>query len=75
MAGGEPRKMSIMPSPDMFPVDLSPDGSELLVVDGHGRAAARAALEPSDFGWFSTPSDGCRGRNGRVVAGWKDAGL
>lgn len=36
MAGGEPRKMSIMPSPDMFPVDLSPDGSELLVVDGTG---------------------------------------
>jgi eukaryotic-like serine/threonine-protein kinase len=36
MAGGEPRKISIMPSPDMFPVDLSPDGSELLVVDGTG---------------------------------------
>src|SRR4029077_7089518 len=36
MAGGEPRKMSIMPSPDMFPVDLSPDGAELLVVDGTG---------------------------------------
>jgi serine/threonine protein kinase/Tol biopolymer transport system component len=35
-AGGEPRKMSIMPSSDMFPVDLSPDGSELLVVDGRG---------------------------------------
>jgi len=36
IAGGEPRKISIMPSPDMVPVDLSPDGSELLVVDGRG---------------------------------------
>ncbi len=36
IAGGEPRKLSIMPSPDMIPVDLSPDGSELLVVDGRG---------------------------------------
>jgi Tol biopolymer transport system component len=36
IAGGEPRKLSIMPSADMVPVDLSPDGSELLVVDGRG---------------------------------------
>jgi Tol biopolymer transport system component len=36
IAGGEPRKISIMPSPDMVPVDLSADGSELLVVDGRG---------------------------------------
>src|SRR4029077_19515985 len=36
VAGGDPRKMAIMPSPDMVPVDLSPDGSELLVVDGQG---------------------------------------
>ena len=36
VSGGEPRKMPIMPSPDMVPVDLSPDGSELLVVDGEG---------------------------------------
>jgi Tol biopolymer transport system component len=36
VAGGEPRRMSILPSPDMVPVDLSPDGSELLVVDGQG---------------------------------------
>jgi len=36
IAGGEPRRISIMPSPDMVPVDLSPDGSELLVVDGRG---------------------------------------
>jgi len=36
ISGGEPRKMSIMPSPDMVPLDLSPDGSELLVVDGQG---------------------------------------
>jgi eukaryotic-like serine/threonine-protein kinase len=35
-AGGEPRKISILPSPDMFPLDLSPDGSTLLVVDGQG---------------------------------------
>jgi eukaryotic-like serine/threonine-protein kinase len=34
--GGDPREMSIMPSADMVPVDLSPDGSELLVVDGRG---------------------------------------
>jgi len=36
IAGGEPRRMSIMPSADMVPLDLSPDGSELLVVDGRG---------------------------------------
>ena len=36
ISGGEPRRVSIMPSPDMVPVDLSPDGSELLVVDGRG---------------------------------------
>jgi len=36
ISGGEPRRMSIMPSPDMVPVDLSPDGSKLLVVDGRG---------------------------------------
>ncbi len=36
ISGGEPRKLSIMPSPDMVPLDLSPDGSELLVVDGQG---------------------------------------
>ena len=36
VSGGEPRRLSILPSPDMVPVDLSPDGSELLVVDGQG---------------------------------------
>jgi len=36
VAGGEPRKLSIAPSPNMVPVDLSADGSELLVVDGQG---------------------------------------
>jgi serine/threonine protein kinase/Tol biopolymer transport system component len=36
VAGGEPKKMSILPSLNMTPVDLSPDGSELLVVDGQG---------------------------------------
>jgi len=36
VTGGEPKRMSIMPSPDMVPLDLSPDGSELLVVDGRG---------------------------------------
>ncbi len=36
ISGGEPRRISIMPSPDMVPVDLSLDGSELLVVDGRG---------------------------------------
>ncbi len=36
ISGGEPKRISIMPSPGMVPVDLSPDGSELLVVDGQG---------------------------------------
>ncbi|MGO8793334.1 MAG: protein kinase domain-containing protein [Candidatus Sulfotelmatobacter sp.] len=36
VSGGEPKKISILSSPDMVPVDLSPDGSELLVVDGKG---------------------------------------
>ncbi|HEX6821836.1 MAG TPA: protein kinase [Candidatus Sulfotelmatobacter sp.] len=36
VSGGEPKKLTILPSVDMVPVDLSPDGSELLVVDGQG---------------------------------------
>ncbi|PYX51789.1 MAG: hypothetical protein DMG79_02165 [Acidobacteria bacterium] len=36
VAGGDPKRTAIMPSPDMVPVDLSPAGSELLVVDGRG---------------------------------------
>jgi eukaryotic-like serine/threonine-protein kinase len=36
VGGGEPKKLSILPSLNMVPVDLSPDGSELLVVDGQG---------------------------------------
>ena len=39
-SGGEPRKMSILPSSNMNPLSLSPDGSELLVVDGHGVPAS-----------------------------------
>ena len=35
-SGGDPRKLSILPLPNMSPVDLSPDGSELLVVNGEG---------------------------------------
>lgn len=35
-SGGEPKKLSILPSVDMVPLDLSPDGSEILVVDGQG---------------------------------------
>src|SRR6201997_5131826 len=34
--GGEPRKISIMPSVNMVPVDLSPDGSQVLAIDGEG---------------------------------------
>ena len=36
VSGGEPRPIPILPSPDMVPLDLSPDGSNLLVVDGQG---------------------------------------
>ena len=36
VAGGDPRKLAILPLPNMSPVDLSPDGSELLVVNGEG---------------------------------------
>ena len=36
VSGGEPRKLSLAPSPNMVPVDLSADSSELLVVDGQG---------------------------------------
>ncbi len=34
ISGGEPSKTSVLPSSDMVPVDLSPDGSGLLAVDG-----------------------------------------
>lgn len=36
ISGGEPKRMPILPSANMVPVDLSPDGSEILVVDGQG---------------------------------------
>jgi len=36
VGGGEPHQISVMPSPDMIPLDLSQDGSQLLVVDGQG---------------------------------------
>lgn len=39
ISGGEPKKLSILPSPDMSPRAISRDGSELLVVDGHGTPA------------------------------------
>jgi serine/threonine protein kinase/Tol biopolymer transport system component len=35
VTGGEPTKIA-MPGPGMFPVDVSPDGSSFLVVDGRG---------------------------------------
>jgi serine/threonine protein kinase/Tol biopolymer transport system component len=35
VTGGEATKIP-MPGAEMFPVDLAPDGSSLLVVDGHG---------------------------------------
>lgn len=36
VTGGEPRKSTILPSPNMRPLALSPDGSELLATDVHG---------------------------------------
>lgn len=36
VSGGEPQKLPILSSMNMSPRSLSPDGSELLVVDAHG---------------------------------------
>lgn len=36
VSGGVPRKVAEMPSTNMIPVDLSPDSSEILLVDGQG---------------------------------------
>src|SRR3989475_3472747 len=36
VTGGEPRKSTILPSPNMSPLALSPNGSELLATDVHG---------------------------------------
>ncbi|HEX8895401.1 MAG TPA: protein kinase [Terriglobales bacterium] len=35
-SGGDPKKLPILPSPNMSPLAISPDGSDLMVVDGHG---------------------------------------
>jgi serine/threonine protein kinase/Tol biopolymer transport system component len=35
-AGGEPKKMQLLNSSNMIPVNLSADGSQILVVDGEG---------------------------------------
>jgi serine/threonine protein kinase len=36
VSGGAPKRMPILPSTNMVPVGLSPDGSEILVVEGQG---------------------------------------
>jgi eukaryotic-like serine/threonine-protein kinase len=36
LSGGELQKLSILPAPGMVPVNLSPDGSAFLVIDGQG---------------------------------------
>ncbi len=36
VTGGEMQKISVLPSPNMSAIDLSPDGLQLLVVDGQG---------------------------------------
>jgi serine/threonine protein kinase/Tol biopolymer transport system component len=36
ISGGEPRKLSILSSPDMVPLALSPTGSEILAIAGQG---------------------------------------
>jgi eukaryotic-like serine/threonine-protein kinase len=36
VSGGEPRKLTLMSSPEMVPLDLSMDGSDVLAIDGHG---------------------------------------
>ena len=35
-SGGDPKKLPILPSANTSPLGLSPDGSEILVLDGHG---------------------------------------
>ena len=35
-SGGEPRRISILPSSNSTPLPLSPDGSQLLIMDGQG---------------------------------------
>jgi Tol biopolymer transport system component len=36
LSGGELQKLSILPAPGMVPVNLAPDGSAFLVIDGQG---------------------------------------
>ena len=36
ISGGEPKKLPILPNNNMFPTALSHDGSQFLVIDGHG---------------------------------------
>ena len=39
-SGGEPRKLSVFPFANVTNAFLSPDGSELLLIDGHGTPPA-----------------------------------
>jgi eukaryotic-like serine/threonine-protein kinase len=61
VSGGELRKLSGVPSPDMFPVDVSRDGSQLLVIDGQG-APPRGPL------WSLPTLGGSPRRFGDIVA-------
>ena len=61
VAGGEPRKVEILPSLEMAPVDLSPDGSEVLAVNGQG-APPKGPL------WSFPILDGSPRRLGDIVA-------
>lgn len=49
LSGGEQSQIA-MPSPSMVPVDVSPDGSSFLVVDGHGFPAVGTLWSLPVFG-------------------------
>jgi Tol biopolymer transport system component len=60
-AGGEPRRLSILPSLNTSPFDLTPDGSQLLAISGQG-APPKGPL------WFYPVLGGSPRKLGDIVA-------
>jgi serine/threonine protein kinase len=62
--GGEPNKLPFAGNANMFPLALSPDGSQFLMVDGHGGARSGPLWSVPVLGGSPRPLADAEGRSG-----------